>query len=353
MAGITGGLTYSTTQVGQARDPSNGLAFNGSAAVFAVLTNYQSTPVTFNSVGNIVSPFGGGAPQFTWDATGPLAGTCAAGVPVPPNGGQCSIRMQFTPNAVNSFLGIVVPWLQTATVSLTDSGGVNPLIAMVGTASNSALSGAAGFGNQQVGTTQAAHTFTFKNSGATSVTIGAGRVTLMGTNPANYALVNNLCSGATVLAGGNCTIGVTFTPSATGSRSATLNVNDGAGIQTLDLTGIGLQAAVGFSWPYVGTVGVWGTATGARTITVTNTGTPNSTLTLSAIPAVANPPGGNQFSRTGGTCGATTGLTQNQTCTVIITRNRPAARPFGGTGTLTVTDTGAAAASQVLNLSGS
>jgi hypothetical protein len=67
---------------------------------------------------------------------------------------------------------------------------------------------------------------------------------------------------------------------------------------------------------------------------------------------VANLTGGSQFARTGGTCSATTVLAQNAICTVIVTRTRPASSPFEGKGTLTVTDTGAATASQVLNLSG-
>jgi hypothetical protein len=50
----------------------------------------------------------------------------------------------------------------------------------------------------------------------------------------------NTC-GSSVPAKGKCTISVTFTPGATGARSATINVNDSANNspQTVSLTGTG------------------------------------------------------------------------------------------------------------------
>jgi uncharacterized NAD-dependent epimerase/dehydratase family protein len=54
----------------------------------------------------------------------------------------------------------------------------------------------------------------------------------------------NTC-GSSVAAKGKCTISVTFTPRATGTRTSTLKLNDGANNspQTVSLTGTGKNSA--------------------------------------------------------------------------------------------------------------
>jgi len=197
------------------------------------------------------------------------------------------------------------------------------------------------------------HQITYTNTGNDDITHSAPGTWLAGVNPGDYAIASNTCPQL-LPAGVSCLIGVTFRPTATGARPAALVVTATAALgivptRAANLTGTGVQAGVAFSWPNGGTVGVWGTATGSRTITVTRTGA-GSILTLTAVPDVANLSGGAQFSRTGGTCSATTVLMAgNLSCTVIVTRASPR---VAGTATLTVNDTGAATASQVLNLSG-
>src|SRR5438105_1762692 len=53
-------------------------------------------------------------------------------------------------------------------------------------------------------------------------------------------------SPATLAAGGNCTINVTFTPAASGARTGTLSVADNAGVgpQTVPLSGNGDRKSV-------------------------------------------------------------------------------------------------------------
>jgi hypothetical protein len=62
-------------------------------------------------------------------------------------------------------------------------------------------------------------------------------VALGGTNPGDFS-VKSAC-GSSLLTGANCTVSVTFTPTATGKRTATLSIADGAGTQTVALTGTG------------------------------------------------------------------------------------------------------------------
>jgi len=77
---------------------------------------------------------------------------------------------------------------------------------------------------------------TLSNFGPTDVTLS--KIGLSGPNAKDYK-ISNTCS-TTLTAGSSCTIGVTFTPSAKGGRSATLSVTDTApGPQTTSLFGLG------------------------------------------------------------------------------------------------------------------
>ena len=53
-------------------------------------------------------------------------------------------------------------------------------------------------------------------------------VTPGGTNPQDFAIVSDGCTGANVPAGGSCTVTVRFQPSTLGTRTATLQVTDDA-----------------------------------------------------------------------------------------------------------------------------
>lgn len=92
-----------------------------------------------------------------------------------------------------------------------------------------------------MGTSSPTQSVTLSNTGSASLTISS--VTVGGTNPADFAQTNTCGSG--VAAGGNCTINVTFKPTATGSRSASLYISDDASgsPQTLALSGTGVQPA--------------------------------------------------------------------------------------------------------------
>jgi hypothetical protein len=61
-----------------------------------------------------------------------------------------------------------------------------------------------------------------------------------GTNPGDFAQTN-IC-GSTVAMGANCTINATFTPTAAGSRNASVSISDNASgsPQTISLSGTGV-----------------------------------------------------------------------------------------------------------------
>src|SRR5260370_12747132 len=96
------------------------------------------------------------------------------------------------------------------------------------------------FGNQMVNTTSASQSVTLTNSGNAPLTITS--VTLGGTNPGDFTPANQCpLSPSTLAAGASCTISATFTPTAAGSRAATLTIADNASgsPHTIALSGTG------------------------------------------------------------------------------------------------------------------
>jgi len=98
------------------------------------------------------------------------------------------------------------------------------------------------FGEQEVGTSSGLQQFTVANTGTGPLIVGAAGIG--GTDPGDFGLVDDQCSGATVAPGGTCTIGVTFTPGTVGARAAVLTVSDNASDSphTAAVTGVGIRA---------------------------------------------------------------------------------------------------------------
>ena len=89
-------------------------------------------------------------------------------------------------------------------------------------------------GSVTVGTKKA-ETVILTNDQKTSLAITS--VTVGGTDPGDFSAKSGC--GTSRKAGWDCTITVTFTPSVIGARSATLNIKDAVGTQTVQLTGTG------------------------------------------------------------------------------------------------------------------
>jgi hypothetical protein len=93
------------------------------------------------------------------------------------------------------------------------------------------------FASQAVGATSAAQTITLSNTGNAALTLTS--IALTGMNPGDFAQTNTC--GSSVAAGTNCTISVTFKPTASGTRSAVVTLTDNAtgSPQTVGLSGTG------------------------------------------------------------------------------------------------------------------
>jgi hypothetical protein len=182
-------------------------------------------------------------------------------------------------------------------------------------------------------------------------------VALAGTNPGDYQLQNpaagTACvSGTTVAAGANCSIDVVFDPTVAGARNATLVFTpDGVAPATVTLSGVGTANAEPFATADVAALNfgsqLISTASGAKTLIVTNNGDANLTFDAANAFVLA---GGNaaDFAVDGGTCAAGGSVNaEGGSCTITL-KFTPAA-VGNRTATLTVGSNGQ---DLVVNLAG-
>jgi Putative Ig domain len=95
------------------------------------------------------------------------------------------------------------------------------------------------FGSQAVGTTSAPQTITVTNTGTAGLFINSAQT--RGVNGLDFTQVNDGCSGLTLAPGTNCSVSITFSPTGTGTRSASFILTDNAADspQTAPVTGTG------------------------------------------------------------------------------------------------------------------
>jgi hypothetical protein len=105
------------------------------------------------------------------------------------------------------------------------------------------------FSQQYVGTTSAVQNLTLTNTGNAALYIVS--VGFTGTNPGDFSQTNTC--GSIVAAGANCSVSVTFAPTAAGARSASLGITDNASNspQTVNLTGTAVSGTPPGTYPVV------------------------------------------------------------------------------------------------------
>jgi hypothetical protein len=181
------------------------------------------------------------------------------------------------------------------------------------------------FGNQTIGVTSSPLTTTLTNSGPGTLAITGAA--LSGTAAGDYTISSNTCTSSLAF-GASCVIGVTLTPSASGTRSATLAITDGAlnSPQNVPLTGVASSSSVSISPATMTfTTQTVGTTSTSQAATLTNAGT--SAVTITSIAATA------PFSQTNN---CPTSLTAGASCTINVSFTPTKGGPL--TGALTVTD---------------
>jgi hypothetical protein len=289
------------------------------------LTNTSAVPLTISSV-TLTGSYPG-----DYKFTNNCSTTVAAGA-------SCTVTISFTPGASGN---------RNATLTVYDnvsSGTSSESLTGAGVYPTASLSpGTLAFGNQEVAYKSAGITATLTNTSSWTLTVSS--ITLTGSKPGDYSETNT-CP-ATLASNGTCTITVWFTPAKSGTRDATLTVNDNAsgGTTTAALTGTGVlpSATVSPSSDNFGSV-TKGTTSGGMASTLTNNSTNGSVLSISSIAVTGT--NKSDYSQTN-TCGAT--LAVNASCTVTV-KFTPSAKGTR-TANITITDN-VSAGDQTISLTG-
>jgi hypothetical protein len=153
--------------------------------------------------------------------------TCSRGTSV------CQFTIVFNPSTTGeSDDHLLVTDLVTgysSSIGLTGMGGI-PVVSL----SNTTLT----YSPRSVGVTSVAQAITLTNNGNAPLTIS--NLGLVGSNPGDYSIVSNTC-GSSVAVNASCSVSVNFTPVATGTRSAILQIvsNAASSPDSVQLSGTG------------------------------------------------------------------------------------------------------------------
>src|SRR5437899_1529350 len=259
-------------------------------------------------------------------------------------GANCVLNLTFTPTAASA---------RTATVTITDDAADSPQsVSLAGTGIAPAVTLAPTnltFGTQRVSTPSPVQTATLTNSGTAPISIATA--VLGGTNAGDFALASGTTciNGATLAAGANCVLNLTFTPTAASARTATVTITDDAADspQSVSLAGTGIAPAAtsASATRSSGTQRV-STPSPVQTATLTNSAT--ATLSIATpVLVTANVGYFTLASRTSSIIPSTTLFRSNCVLNLTFTPTAASAR----TATVTITDD-AAGSPQSVSLTG-
>lgn len=156
--------------------------------------------------------------------------TCDLGVPVPA-GGDCHVRLSFTPSSpgpVSATLTVSESGFQAISVTSTVRGsGGEPML-------RTNPSGAE-LGDVVVGTSGFEVLFDVENVALVPAAVGSVRIT--GEAAADFAVTTNSCANKSLNPRSTCSVGITFTPTASGHRTALAVVETTTGQYTTVVLG--------------------------------------------------------------------------------------------------------------------
>jgi hypothetical protein len=249
----TGTLTINDNAQGNPHTVSlsgNGIASAASFSAASLTFGSQSVGTTSAPQSITLTDTGNGALTVTGiQVTGDFAQTnnCST---VAANGGTCTVQVTFTPTSTGT---------RTGTLVFTDSAPNSPqTIALSGSAgapANTLSTSSITFNAEPVGTTSAPQAITLSNSGNATMTIA--NITAVG----DFSQTNN-CP-ASLAPSANCTINVTFSPAAGGTRTGSVIISDNSlgGPALVSLTGTGSDFSLTPSGSTSATVQAGSTAT--------------------------------------------------------------------------------------------
>ncbi len=188
----------------------------------ALNTTSAAKTVTLKNTGTATLNISGVVPSTHFAVS---SSTCGSTLAV---GKTCKVSVTFTPTT---------PGKVTGTLTVTDNAAGSPQsvpLTGVGVEPATVTPAKATYAKQKVGTTSAAKKFTLTNN----QTVALSNIVISTTG--DFAVSAKTCT-TSLAAKGKCTVSVTFTPKATGTRTGQLSVSDSAANspQTASLTGTG------------------------------------------------------------------------------------------------------------------
>jgi uncharacterized membrane protein len=197
----------------------SGVGLTGSHAITTTPGNSATDVITITNSGNLPLTIGtitmGGAGDLNVASAG-ANNTCSGSTVAA--GATCTVQVSYAPTQPETVSG---------TMQVPSNAPSSPnTYAITGTADASVASvspGSINFGDVPSGQTAPAQTVTVANTG---VGIGLKVTSVKITGDSSYTIGSNTCTGATVGAGGQCQLSVTFTSGAAGSHDATLSITD-------------------------------------------------------------------------------------------------------------------------------
>jgi hypothetical protein len=240
--------------------------------------------------------------------------------------GMCTIEVTFAPTATGSRTGQMTISANVYGGQLTVGLSGTGTAAGVVTLTPPTISFDAGPGQSsasppvEVGATSGLFQVEAGNSGGTAIPITSLSIT------PPFAIASNACGTTQLAADADCQLQLTFTPTAEGAVAGTLTIEDGAGTQTVLLSGFGYAAPTDLLYPT--TIQFPATAvnqlSAAIGVLVTNTGDlPLNGITVAVTGAF----------QTSSTCGGQ--LAAHSACTVSVEFAPTALGPQSGVLTLT------------------
>ncbi len=346
MAGCGGGSSSSSTST-----PTAAVTLSATSLTFAAPISASSLQtVTVTDSGSASLSFTGFSISGTNSGDFTQSNTCGTGISA---GANCTVTVTFVSTSAGSGL--------TGTLSIADNVGTQTVsLSGAAAAPTATLTPAAGltFSTQGIGSSSSAQAATLTNTGTVPLTISSAP-SITGTNAGDFAIQSSTCpaSGSTLAATTNntCTIDVTFTPTASGTATATLTVSDNAGNspQTISLTGTGATGTVGLSsisLTFASTTE--GSTAATQSVTITNTST-TASLTIASIALGGTD--SSDFALTTGTNQCTysgQSLAASANCSVYVNFTPEAAGTLSAAVTITDNSGGVSGSTQNISLTG-
>jgi streptogramin lyase len=165
------------------------------------------------------------------------ANGCSSSIPT----GGCTITVQFKPTTSGTKSATLTLNDTQGSLSRTDSVGLGG----AGAGAPSLTPPSFTFPDEAIGGVSRGAVFSLTNVSGSGIVINAGSVSLSGSNPSDFRILSDGCSGTTVANGSSCAVNVAFAPTTLGTRTATLVVNAPGGAQSATLSGRGIPAIAG------------------------------------------------------------------------------------------------------------